>query len=258
MFWLKKNTIRILDVSRHQGDGINAPLPDYSLIPTDVRGIIARSSVGNYYSDLTYEYHKEQSKGFGKSFGTYPVLHPNYTLAQTSERVKKTLGDDPPKLIMADCECVKSWTMPSKQVVEARTYEFLDWLENYYSDSTIAIYTAQWYWNKWITNHVNFLNWPLHFARYPYRILKLQYKDFKSFINTLPRKSILPGVWGEAIAWQFSEKGNIKGISSRSVDMNLMNVDFYNEVFDSNIVQPDIEWTIIKSSINEIVLRRNI
>lgn len=257
MLWLKKDKIHILDVSRHQGDGINAPLPDYTLLPLDIKGIIARSSVGNYYSDATYNYHKEQSKKFNRSFGTYPVLHPNYTLAQTSERVKKTLGDDPPKLIMADCECVASWTMPSKQVVEARTYEFLEWLEGYYSDSRIVIYTALWYWNRWITHHSRFVQWPLHFARYPYRFIKTQYKAFEPFINSLPRKSKLPGDWNLGVAWQFSEKGSILGISSRSVDMNLMNADFYKQVFnDEIIVQPTDEWIVTNSNENLIVLER--
>lgn len=247
--------IRAIDVSRHQGDGINTSLPDYDKIPDDIKLIIARASVGPYYIDPTYRYHL-CSHGSGRDFGTYTVYHPNYSLADHQENIKTALGDNPPRLIVADMEKGKSWTMPSKAVVTDGSFEFMDWLENHYTDSVIAIYSARWYWDSWILKHVPFLKWPLFVAQYPYQSRKKQYRNHASFERDNREIARLPGLWERYIGWQFSEKGRMAGISSKSVDLDIIDDDFYEAVFGASPISVPDEWRITLSSEREIHLVR--
>lgn len=212
---------RAIDVSRHQGDGTHAPLPDYDKIPKDIVEVFARLSVGTYYVDKTYEHHRTNSDRTERHFGAYTVYHPNYTPKDTIEYIKPLIGNSIPKKIVIDLEKTKHWTMPSKDIVRARTYEFCCRLTDKYHEALISIYTARWYWDVWIGNDKRFLRWPLHVANYPYAFLRTQYHSFEAFEKSHRRPS-MPLPWTDWTAWQFSEKGRVAGIASKSTDLNIV------------------------------------
>jgi GH25 family lysozyme M1 (1,4-beta-N-acetylmuramidase) len=204
---------RWIDISRYN------PIEDSSAVISEVDGVAARLSVGNYYTDRTYEYNYEWFKGH-IPFIAYMVVRPGISAIDHLRKVMESLDGRMPDGLVMDSELhqdVNGNTRPQKEIAQL-SYDVLLGLRTY--GLPVATYTRQTFWNPYVMPVAQ--QWPEQ--------LSVGWMAHYYWPNvSSPR---VANGWADWDLWQFSNKGRILGISingvSVDVDLNWVKPNFHN------------------------------
>lgn len=241
--------VRILDEARYQGHEL-----DWWKIAeknSDVKVIVPRCGVGDYYTDPEFDNNFDDGGSAGFHTGAYYVINPSSDFKKSSERLKSSLDGRKPRLLVADCEKAPAWTLPSKATIIDYTRRYLDFMSTEHPQAEIWIYTADWYWSTYL----GYLDWakkfPLFVAHYLFEnyTARTQYEGFDKFEARLPIDNdnvpYLPLGWrgeAQASAWQFSSFGVVDGIAGADkkprTDLGLMTAAAFNRLFTQDAQEP--------------------
>ena len=219
--------VKGVDVSRWQGN------IDWSKLAAD--GVLwagIRASVGNYYTDRTFEYNYDGAWDVGILPFPYHVLNPNNDVESQLARYKLSLDGRVPVMTVMDAELVGSVT----DMIRRRRYAWF--IRDGKRDRTLG---SQWimYSNKnfmeaymkngymaWVWSE----NIPLWVASYGRN---------DGFLPPTPPYPRLPFQYEEWLAWQYSDKGKLANGSG--LDLNVMNDRFYNNLrIRSGLAEPGV------------------
>jgi lysozyme len=134
---------------------------------------------------------KDEANFFLKTIKLFPV--PNFPLVLDLEDEKMTLTQ-------AETE---QWVISFKSVIEKAGY-------------TLMMYSYRPYLDRVLSKAHKLGTMPLWLANYP--------REFD--INKLPKN---PAGWATLSIWQYSDKGQVKGITNIGTDLNIMDKNFFDK-----------------------------
>jgi len=209
-----------IDVSRWQGANIN-----WDLVKSDGYSFVfIKTTDGSSYKEQFIDIgrkHANGAKGAGLKIGYYHFAHPtnlggleedasaeaNYFVSTINKNFPKpnfplVLDYEDEKINITSEESQK-WINTFYKIVKDAGYELI-------------IYTYKSYIDKNLPKTHDCGRLPLWIASYPKTF------DFEK----LPP---LPIGWNSIPVWQYSAKGQVKGIESTSTDLNVMTKDFFDK-----------------------------
>jgi lysozyme len=207
-----------IDVSRWQGVNIN-----WQTVKSE--GYLfsfIKATDGSAYKRQFIEMEIKQAndaKKAGLKIGYYHFAHPNdfggieRDAQDEAYYFLKTLGEFPKpnfplvldledQNILINSEDTEKWIGIFQKIIKNEGFDLI-------------MYSYKGYLDKHLPSTHNFGNLPLWIASYP-RIFD---------INKPPKN---PTGWDSWAVWQFSDKGNVNGITESSVDLNVMKEEFFN------------------------------
>tara|TARA_B100001758_G_C18158096_1_gene477660 strand:+ start:59 stop:766 length:708 start_codon:yes stop_codon:yes gene_type:complete len=165
--------------------------------------VYIKATEGVTWKDKRFKYNYRNAKENGLRVGVYHFFSPITNGKKQFKEFKKTYPKNDKDLpVLVDCERMgKSLKKYLKQL-----NIFLDLCENYYGQKPL-IYSTQRFYNTYLKEHLK-----------EYRLMIGRYNNRKYEPNLLDGKN-----WD---IWQFTEKGNINGISEY-VDINIAKEKFW-------------------------------
>lgn len=185
-----------LDVSRWQGE-INWP----RVAAEGHRFVFIRASIGATYVDPLFAQNWAGAMGAGLLVSAYHVMRFDQEPEAQIDHFLTVLGgrvpDLPPALDLertdhANAAEITAHVGVALQRLESRT------------GTRPLIYTARWWWHRYIRTSVRWANYDLWIASYT-------------------AEPLLPRDWTRWRFWQHTASGRVAGISGRTVDLNWFN-----------------------------------
>lgn len=205
--------IKFIDLSKWQGDvdfvALRAMGYDYVLL---------RITSGASYKDERFHEYYSQAKAAGFKIGVYFVINPLFSAAAHWQTFVDHLGGREIDIVpTADVELDSGL---SNTLIALRVRETLELFRTNFTaiPGGPIIYTAVWFWDARIGNVSWALNYSLHVAQYPWLTPPAELPA-----DRLPTAIPLP--WKNAsrnpIAWQWTDKGRLTGVTTASLDFNV-------------------------------------
>ncbi|MGC9520439.1 MAG: GH25 family lysozyme [Anaerolineae bacterium] len=190
-----------IDVSRWQGE-----IDWQKVVEAEYRFAVIRASIGDYYADPRFDENWEGARAAGLLLSAYHVLAPNASADAQAKHFFKILGEREPDLpLVLDVER-NDGAVPGRITTSVR--DALRLVEEH-SGRRPIIYTARWFWNRFVLSSE-------------------RWQDYDLWVASYTSAPILPRGWEAWRFWQFSESGNVPGVGSHSTDLN-----WYNGSYDS-------------------------
>lgn len=202
-----------IDVSRWQGE-INWG----NVAAAGYRFAVIRASIGNYYTDPRFYVNWEGAKEVGLLVSAYHVLVPDRPADSQTEHLLDTLDgrrSDIP--LVLDVELSRG---VSPEEITATLQTCADLIEEEDGRKPV-IYTARWFWDFNVLDEPNWIEYDLWVAHYGV--------DAPS----------LPSSWDEWRFWQYSDQGQVPGISG-AADLNWFNGS-YEDLLEYVDVEPPVD-----------------
>ncbi len=210
-----------IDVSRWQGE-IDWP----AVADRGYKFAGIRASVGDYYTDPTFEFNFDGAITNGIIPLPYHVIRPDIDVPGNVGRFEQALnGREAPGYVL-DAELHGG---ASREKVRERTYWMLEAMKETMSgrwdpDPEILVYTADWFWSPWIgegkTDELA-SGWP---AEYDLWVANYHWPTVQA--------PVLPIGWRERAlwsVWQHTDRGQVPGIQA-AVDLNFMKFELYQKL----------------------------
>lgn len=214
-----------VDVSRWQGD-IDWPL----LASQGVLWAGIRASVGDYYTDRTFEFNYDGAAEAGVLPFPYHVVNPNNEVDGQIARYLLSLDGRKPVMTVVDAELKGSVT---NTILRRRHSWFI-------RDGMREV-PGQWilYTNKaFAETHLKagYMGWEWG-AQIPLWVASYGVNDGN--VPSTPPYPRMPYQWERWYAWQYTDKGKLLGGSAADIDLDLMDDDFYTNLrVRSGIAEP--------------------
>lgn len=217
--------IKGVDVSRWQGD------IDWAKLAAD--GVLwagIRASVGNYYTDRTFEFNYDGAWDVGILPFPYHVINPNNTVESQLARYKLSLGGRKPVMTVVDAELVGSVT----DMIRRRRYCWF--IRDGKRDPDFG---SQWilYSNKnFMEGHMKngYMAW-VWSENIPFWVASYGAND--GTLPPTPPYPRLPFQYEDHEAWQYTDKGKLANGSS--LDLDEMKDRFYRNLrIRSGLAEP--------------------
>jgi GH25 family lysozyme M1 (1,4-beta-N-acetylmuramidase) len=193
-----------IDVSGWQ-EGIK-----WAKIPkTKVRFIFAKATQStDYYSDQFHKQH-DGAKGLGIPFGAYHYLDVRVGGKEQANYFLEAISGYEGTLLPA-IDVEENHGRSADAVLKCIA-DFLQTVDRTLKGKRMLFYTFWSFWNDTMGGRDDFSGHPLWIAQYPIR-----YQE--------GMKPAIPRGWGKAVIWQFTDSGNIAGITgvTRSPDLDLL------------------------------------
>lgn len=196
--------MKVIDVSRW-----NILKDAQAVKDSGVELVIMRVTIGNYYTDISFEEHWEKYGAVGLKLGVYHVTRPDIKVVDQFNYFKDAMkGRVPDLAVVQDCE-VQAGQSP--QVVNSTFHDMMVLLDDWYGGPS-WFYTRTNWWNdrvvggllnldvSWVNGH------PLHIARYPWD----PYPPDTLPVGSDPGE--LPVGFDKWDLWQWTSKGSCPGI----------------------------------------------
>ena len=185
-----------LDVSRWQGE-INWP----KVAAEGHRFVFIRASIGDTYVDPHFAQNWAGARGAGLLVSAYHVMRFDQDpQAQVDHFLAVLDGRVPDLPLVLDLERTDH---ASSDTITASIGVALERLESLV-DRRPLIYTARWWWHRYVRSRV-------------------RWADYDLWIASYTREPYLPREWTQWQFWQYTAKGRVAGISGRTVDLNWFN-----------------------------------
>ena len=212
-----------IDVSRHQGWPENpqypSPPPDWDILVS--QGVLwagIRASVGDYYIDPMFDENYDNAKRVGIIPLPYWVLQTNLDSDAQAEKYLEALDGRDTWMDVADVEVLHSGSKSSR----GRVLHYALSAISKETHAMQAIYTAKGFWDAHMPSGFieDFNNRWLWVASYGVN---------NGQIPPTPPYPRIPDIWGDKGwgAWQYTDKGVLDGVSSKSIDLDLMQDALY-------------------------------
>ncbi len=212
-----------IDVSRHQG-----AIDWQKIADAGIRWAAMRATIGDYYTDETFEFNFDGAKAVGIIPFPYHVIRTDKGDTEQADYFLNALDGRKTWMNVMDVEVVASG-------VRGR---ILHYVMRDIEDKTHAmtsIYTNANFWNTYMPPSFGgrqFKNSVLWVASYG------RLNDGKVPGDPYPT---LPRIWNSYGAWQYTSRGKVDGIAGW-VDTNLMEDELYQNLrIRSRIPEPDSE-----------------
>jgi len=182
-----------IDVSRWQGE-----IDWHSVAEVGNRFAVIRATVGNQYTDPRFAVNWSSARDAGLLVSAYHVLKPMQSADSQMAHLRDVLGNRKADLpLVLDIELHDDL---SNIEVTTRIRECLRGAERIDKRKPV-IYTARWFWNIHVLSSSEWSQYDLWVANYD--------------VDT----PSLPTGWSECKFWQYSQEGNVPGISAKT-DLN--------------------------------------
>ena len=204
------------DVSRWQGD-IDWPL----LASQGVLWAGIRASVGDYYTDRTFEFNYDSATDAGILPFPYHVVNANHPVEAQLARYKLSLDGRKPVMTVVDAEVIGS---VSNIILRRRHVWFVrdgmrdiggQWIlytNKNFAETHLKDGYQGWMWGEQI---------PLWVASYGAN---------DGEVPPTPPYPRMPYQWDVWHAWQYTDKGKLLGGSAADIDLDLMDDGFYSNL----------------------------
>jgi GH25 family lysozyme M1 (1,4-beta-N-acetylmuramidase) len=226
-----------IDVSRWQGwpdDPENpTPAPDWDVLVS--QGVLfagVRASVGDYYIDPMFEYNYDNAKRVGIIPIPYWVLQTNLDSDAQAAKYLEALNGRDTWMDVADVEVLHSGS-PSQR---GRVLHYTMVEIGKETHAMQSIYTRQSFWDAHMPSGFleDFSNRWLWVASYGAN---------NGQVPPTPPYPRLPDIWEDKGwgGWQYTDKGSLDGVSSKQIDLDLMQDNLYAALrVRSGIPEPGI------------------
>jgi len=195
-----------------------------AVVASGVKGIASRLSVGNYYTDRTYEFNYDQFRtDLGLPFGAYVVNKPSQSIDSHKQRIELSIDGRYPDFWVLDAELHDNKT---RAVIREHCRQMLVYLEQF--QKPVVIYSRASWWNPHVgptTWADKYYSWMAHYY-FPY--------------VTEPNVGIGLNGWQ---LHQGTDRGVRPGIDGK-VDENRVKPEFYN-LFNSDTPLPVQQEVIV-------------
>ncbi len=207
-----------VDVSRWQGV-IDWP----RLAAQGVKWAAMRASVGSYYTDRTFEYNFDQATAAGILPFAYHVVNPNNPVKDQLTRYRLSLDGRKPVMTVIDAEL--SGSVSNISLRRRYVWFFRDGRDDRDFGSQWIMYTNASFAETHLKNGYQGFLWseniPLWIA---------SYGPNDGTRPPTPPYPTLPYQWDKWLAWQYTDKGKLDGVGSTNIDLDLMDLTFYNNL----------------------------
>lgn len=224
--------IKGIDVSRYQGV-IDWP----AIAGAGYKFAICRATVGNYYTDPTFEANWDGAKNAGLQVGAYHVVRADNSVESQLLRLRGALDGNNPKLVVLDAE-VSPAGMSQFDIERAhywmgrRTREFYNPL-----DAEVGWYSAAWWWNPNVKQQGWVAGDPFLWWMAAYGGDQNGERDWNQPAWPEPPASVVPLGWPRWDAWQYTSRGVVPGIVG-NVDLNLMKDEAFAQIWGISPLPP--------------------
>jgi GH25 family lysozyme M1 (1,4-beta-N-acetylmuramidase) len=198
-----------IDISRYQ------VVTDWSAVASRVKFVAIRATVGDYYTDTSFESHWKGAGASGLLRAAYHVIAPADATnarqisadAQMALLFRALEGKDSELPIVLDCELARGQT---KDYITSVTAKCIDLVYKKYGKYPL-IYTRKSWFDYYTVPHPYFSLCDLHAARYSLTLTGPWSDGYYKFRD-----------WTTWRIWQYSESGVIPGITG-PVDLDWFN-----------------------------------
>ena len=216
-----------IDISKHQGE------VNWDLLPGDIKYVVMRASIGNYYTDPRFEDYFDAVCEKGLVTGAYHVLRADNTVESQLDRLELALNGREPDILVLDCEVP---TAPSDNIRKRRTYWMMRKLDERWPTPVKMYYTNKSYWDTNIGETYSGYRFD------EYLLWVASYGRNDGNVPDTSRFPAIPGAWKDAKPqwwlWQYTSKGKVPGFGG-SVDKNGMPDGFFNKLDAKKGCAPD-------------------
>ena len=200
---------------------------------------ITRATVGNYYTDPTFESNWDGARAAGIAVGAYHVLRPDNSVDSQVYRLRQVLDGNDPKFIAIDCE------VTAGADIERAVYWMGRRTREAFPNAEVAFYSAKWWWDVQVKNQ----DWVLQDG-YGYWFAAYGSNNGQQPWAT-PPTSVIPAQWINLWKmWQYTSRGQVPGIVG-NVDLDLMDEEYFSKVWGAITPPPEPEPDMVTITIKK-------